>query len=101
MFDPKFPGMRIERSNYKNIYIYYIDRETYDYIFLYNKSNKFYRLMIRNDKDTKSFTLVNEFLDNKVKDYFLYDEFLYIPREEYELDQLDNDIIETLKRIDA
>ena len=98
---PRAKGLIVERANYKNIYIYYIDRGEYDFIFLYNKSNKFYRFMIRNDKDTKNFTLVNEFLDNKVRDYFLFDEFDYINRDEYEFQQYDIDIMECLKRLDT
>ena len=37
IYDPKLKDIVIERLNYKNIYIYYIDRDTYDFIFLYNK----------------------------------------------------------------
>ena len=101
ILDPRFIGLIVERANYRNIYIYYIDRQTYDIIFLYNKSNKFFRLMIRKDKSTKSFTLVNEFFDNKVKDYFLFDEFLYESHDEYEIDLKDLQVIEILKRLDA
>lgn len=101
IIDPRIKGLTIERANYKNIYIYYIDREHYDFIFLYNKSNKFYRLMIRNNKDTKSFLLVNDFFDTKVQDYFLFDEFLYQSREEFELNTKDAEIIECLKRLDT
>ena len=101
ILDPRLRGLTIERANYKNIYIYYIDRKDYDFIFLYNKSNKFFRLMIRKDKTTKSFTLVNEFFDNKVKDYFQFSEFLYESIEEYTLDPKDIQIVEILKRVDA
>lgn len=98
---PRFDGLTIQRANYKNIYIYYLDRGDYDYIFLYNKSNKFHRFMIRNDKNTKDFTLVNEFLDNKVREYFLFDEFNFILKDEYEFQQGDLEIIEYLKRLDT
>lgn len=101
VLDPRFRGTTVERANYKNIYIYYIDRDTYDFIFLYNKSNKFFRFMIRKDKSTKSFTLVNEFFDNKVKDYFLFDEFLYEAIDEYTIEPKDTQVIEILKRLDA
>jgi len=100
LYDKRIPNIRIERANYKNIYIYYIDKEEYDYIFLYNKSNKFYRLMIRNDKNTKDFLLVNEFHDTKVQDYFLFDSFIYINKEEYTLNSDDYHILEILRKID-
>ena len=37
IYDPKLKDIIIERFNYKNIYIYYVDCESYDFIFLYNK----------------------------------------------------------------
>ena len=46
IIDPRIPEIYIERTNLKNIYIYYVDRKLYDFIFLFNKSNKFYRLII-------------------------------------------------------
>jgi len=100
LYDPKMINIKIERLNFKNIYIYYVDRNTYDYVFLYNKSNKFYRFMIRNDKTNTIFTLVNEFFDIKVRDYFLFSEFKFIQKENYNFLQEDMDIIDILKKID-
>jgi hypothetical protein len=100
LYDPKLPGIKIERLNYKNIYIYYIDRDSYDYIYLYNKSNKFYRFMIRKDKNDTIFTLVNDFYDTKVKDYFLFNDFEFIHKDNYNFLQNDSDIIDILKKID-
>lgn len=100
LHDIRLPGIDIERASYKNIYIYYINRVDYDFIFLYNKSNKFYRLMMRKDRSSKIFTLINDFYDNKVKDYFLFSEFLYLPRESAEIDKSDIELIEILKKID-
>jgi hypothetical protein len=99
--DPKIKNILIERINYKNIYIYYIDRYTYDFIFLYNKSNKFYRFMIRDDKSSKVFTLVNDFYDTKVRDYFVFSDFLYIHKDQYVNLKGDSEIIDILKRIDT
>jgi hypothetical protein len=100
LYDPKIINIKIERLNFKYIYIYYIDRNTYDYLFLYNKSNKFYRLMIRTDKTTTIFTLVNDFFDTKVKDYFLFSDFEFIQKDNYSLSKEDIDIIDILKKID-
>jgi hypothetical protein len=100
IYDPKLKDIIIERFNYKNIYIYYVDCESYDFIFLYNKSNKFHRFMIRQDKTTSSFTLINDFFDTKVRDYFIFTNFYFIPIVQYSHMDGDNDIIDVLKKID-
>ena len=56
--------------------------------------------MMRKDRSSKIFTLINDFYDNKVKDYFLFSEFLYLPRESAEIDKSDIELIEILKKID-
>jgi hypothetical protein len=101
IFDPKLQDIKIERLNYKNIYIYYIDQDSYDYVYLYNKSNKFYRFMIRTDKTTTIFTLINDFFDTKVKDYFLFSEFEYIHKDNYDFFPIDIEILDILKKIDS
>lgn len=101
IYDPKLKNIVIERLNHKNIYIYYIDRDTYDFIFLYNKSNKFYRFMIRDDKTSTVFTLINDFYDTKVREYFLFSDFLYIHKDQYNYLKGDSEIVDVLKRIDA
>ena len=100
IYDPKLKDIVIERFNHKNIYIYYINRNSYDFIFLYNKSNKFYRFMIRHDKSNASFTLINEFYDTKVRDYFLFSDFPFILKEQYTYLEGDNDILDVLKKLD-
>jgi hypothetical protein len=100
IYDPKLKDIVIERFNYKNIYIYYIDCKSYDFLFLYNKSNKFYRFMIRQDKTGSSFTLINEFFDTKVRDYFIFADFYFISKDQYtHLDEY-NDILDTLRKLD-
>ena len=101
VYDIKIPKVRIERANYKNIYIYYIRRATYDFIFLYNKSNKFYRFMIRHDPTTTRFTLVNDFYDIKVRDYFIFEEFKFIHKDHYVMDAADMEVVDVIKRLDA
>ena len=100
LYDQKCMNTKIERLNFKNIYIYYIDKNSYDYIFLYNKSNKFYRFMIRKDKTNTIFTLINDFFDTKVKDYFLFNDFQFIHKDNYTFSEEDNDMIDILKKID-
>ena len=100
IIDPRIPEIIIERINLKNIYIYYVDRKLYDFIFLFNKSNKFYRLMIRNCKNSSKFLLVNDFFDLKVREYFNFDDFEYIFRDDYIIPQYDMEIIDILKKID-
>jgi hypothetical protein len=100
LYDQKCMNTKIERLNFKNIYIYYIDKNSYDYIFLYNKSNKFYRFMIRKDKTNTIFTLINDFFDTKVKDYFLFHDFQFIHKDNYTFSEEDNDMIDILKKID-
>ena len=100
IIDPRIPEINIERINLKNIYIYYFDRKLYDFIFLFNKSNKFYRLMIRKNKNTSNFLLVNDFFDLKVREYFNFEEFEYIFRDDYIIPQFDMEIIDILKKID-
>jgi len=101
VYDVKIPKVRIERANYRNIYIYYIRRSTYDFIFLYNKSNKFYRFMIRNDTTTSRFTLINDFYDTKVRDYFIFEEFKFIHKDHYVMNTEDMDVVDVVKRLDA
>ena len=100
IIDPRIRDIVIERINLKNIYIYYVDKKLYDFIFLFNKSNKFYRLLIRNHKNTSNFLLVNDFFDLKVREYFNFDEFEYIFRDDYIIPQYDIEIIDILKKID-
>jgi len=101
VYDIKIPTVRIERASYKNIYIYYIRRATYDFIFLYNKSNKFYRFMIRNDLASTRFTLVNDFYDMKVRDYFHFEEFKFIHKDQYVMSTEDMEVVDVVKRLDA
>ena len=100
IYDPKLKDIVIERFNFKNIYIYYIDCKSYDFFFLYNKSNKFYRFMIRRDKTTTSFTLINDFFDTKVREYFIFGDFYFISKDQYTHLEGDNDILDVLKRLD-
>lgn len=98
---PKLRFIHIERINYKNIYIYYISRgENVNYIFMYNKSNKFYRLMVRKIHTTSHFIQICDTFDPKVREYFNFDQFEFIPRDNYEIPAIDNRIIEILKQTD-
>jgi hypothetical protein len=98
---PKLRFIHIERINYKNIYIYYISRgENVNYIFMYNKSNKFYRLMVRKTNTTSHFIQICDTFDPKVREYFNFDQLEFIPRDSFELPAIDNRIIEILKQTD-
>ena len=96
-----YKGNLIERFNNKNIYIYLIktSQNRDDLVYLYNKSNKYYRLIIKN-KDEPVFTLVNEYYDVKVKDFFLFSDLLFQNRDEYPLSNFESEIIEIIKKID-
>ena len=100
IYDPKRTDIVIERFNYKNIYIYYIDCKLYDFFFLYKKSNKFYRFMIRRDKTISTFTLINDFFDTKVRDYFIFTDFYFVSKDQYTHSESDNDILDVLKKLD-
>ena len=63
----------IERLNQKNIYIYFFEKHDYDTIIFYNKSNKIYRIMVRFDKQSDNFFLINDFLDLKMREYFIFE----------------------------
>ena len=98
---PKLRFIHIERINYKNIYIYYISRgEHVNYIFMYNKSNKFYRLMVRKIHTTNHYIQIGDTIDSKVREYFNFDQFEFIQRDVYELPTIDYRIIEILKQTD-
>jgi hypothetical protein len=57
--------------------------------------------MIRKDKTNTIFTLVNDFFDTKVKDYFLFNDFQFIHKDNYTFSEEDNDMIDILKKIDT
>jgi hypothetical protein len=98
---PKLRFIHIERINYKNIYIYYISRgENVNYIFMYNKSNKFYRLMVRKIHTTNHYIQIGDSFDQKVSEYFNFDQFEFIPRDTYDLPIIDSRIIDILKQTD-
>ena len=98
---PKLRFIHIERINCKNIYIYYISRgEHINYIFLYNKSNKFYRLMMRKLHTEKHYILLGDFFDTKLREYFNFVEFEFMSSESYELPTIDTRIIDILKQTD-
>lgn len=92
----------IERLNYKNIYIYYLDKQDYDTIIFYNKSNKIYRIMVRFDKLTKNFYLINDFLDLKMKEYFNFENYyLYNKNIHNQIHNSDLNYFDFIKKIDA
>jgi len=97
-----YKGIEIERFNNRNIYIYFIklSNKKEDIIFVYNKSNKYYRLIIKDKKDEQNLTLVNEFFDCKVKDYFVISDLSFINKDDYPLSDTENDIIEIIKKMD-
>jgi hypothetical protein len=98
---PKLRFIHIERINYKNIYIYYISRgDNMNYIFMYNKSNKFYRLMIRKLNSTSHYIHIGDSFDPKIREYFNFDQLEFIHRDTYELPTIDFRIIEILKQTD-
>jgi hypothetical protein len=97
-----YKGIEIERFNNRNIYIYFIKlmNKNDDIIFIYNKSNKYYRLIIKDKKDDQNLTLVNDFFDSKVKDYFSVSELAFINRDDYPISDNENEIIEIIKKMD-
>lgn len=98
---PKLRFIHIERINCKNIYIYYISRgDNMNYIFMYNKSNKFYRLMIRKLNSTTHYIQIGDSFDPKIREYFNFDQLEFIHRDTYELPTIDCRIIEILKQTD-
>jgi hypothetical protein len=98
-----YKGIQIERFNNRNIYIYFIKllNKKDDIVFVYNKSNKYYRLIIKDKKDDQNLTLVNEFFDSKVKDYFSISDLAFINRDDYPMSDTENEIIEILKKMDS
>ena len=56
--------------------------------------------MIRQDKTVPSFTLINDFFDTKVRDYFIFTDFYFISKEQYNHLERDNDILDILKKLD-
>ncbi len=98
---PKLRFIHIERINCKNIYIYYISRgDNMNYIFMYNKSNKFYRLMVRKMNNVNHYIQIGETVDTKIREYFNFDQLEFIHRDTYELPTIDCRIIEILKQTD-
>lgn len=98
---PKLRFIHIERINCKNIYIYYISRgDNMNYIFMYNKSNKFYRLMVRKLNSTSHYIQIGDSFDPKIREYFNFDQLEFIHRDTYELPTIDCRIIEILKQTD-
>ena len=92
----------IERLNYKNIYIYYLDKQDYDCIIFYNKSNKLYRIIVRFEKQTKNFYLLNDFLDLKMKEYFNFENYyLYNKLIHNQISNPDLNYFDFIKKIDA
>jgi hypothetical protein len=98
-----YKGIQIERFNNRNIYIYFIKslNKKDDIVFVYNKSNKYYRLIIKDKKDDQNLTLVNEFFDSKVKDYFSISDLAFINRDDYVMSDTENEIIEIIKKMDS
>lgn len=98
-----YKGIEIERFNNRNIYIYFIKllNKKDDIVFVYNKSNKYYRLIIKDKKDDQNFTLVNDFFDSKVKDYFSISDLAFINRDDYAMSDTENEIIEIIKKMDS
>lgn len=98
---PKLRFIQIERINCKNIYIYYISRgDNINYIFMYNKSNKFYRLMVRKMNSASYYIQIGDSFDPKIREYFNFDQLEFIHRDAYELPTIDYRIIEILKQTD-
>ncbi len=97
-----YKGIEIERFNNRNIYIYFIKllNKTDDLIFVYNKSNKYYRLILKDKKDDQNLTLVNDFFDSKVKEYFSIAELAFLNRDDYPMSDNENEIIEIIKKMD-
>jgi len=92
----------IERLNQKNIYIYYFEKQDYDTIIFYNKSNKIYRVMVRFDKQSSNFYLINDFLDLKMRDYFLFENLvLYNNLNHTDISINDFNYFDFIKKIDA
>lgn len=92
----------IERLNYKNIYIYYLNKQDYDTIIFYNKSNKIYRIMVRFEKQSKNFYLLNDFLDLKMKEYFNFENYyLYNKSIHNQISNIDLNYFDFIKKIDA
>ncbi len=98
-----YKGIEIERFNNRNIYIYFIKllNKKDDIVFVYNKSNKYYRLIIKDKKDDQNLTLVNDFFDSKVKDYFSISDLAFINRDDYAISDTENEIIEIIKKMDS
>ena len=92
----------IERLNQKNIYIYFFEKPEYDTIIFYNKSNKIYRIMLRFDKTTNEFYMINEFVDLKMKEYFNFENIiLYNKLIHTEISCYDLNYFDFIKKIDA
>jgi hypothetical protein len=92
----------IERINFKNIYIYYLNKQNYDAIIFYNKSNKVYRVLVRFDKGTSDFFMLNDFLDLKMRDYFQLDNMELLDKNDYyKISNSDIMYFEFIKKIDA
>ena len=92
----------IERLNQKNIYIYFFEKQDYDTIIFYNKSNKIYRIMIRFDKQSNDFYLINDFLDLKMREYFLFENLvLYNKLTHIDISNNDFNYFDFVKKIDA
>ena len=92
----------IERLNQKNIYIYFFEKTEYDTIIFYNKSNKIYRIMLRFNRETKDFYMINEFLDLKMKEYFNFENiFLYNKLIHNDISVYDLNYFDFIKKIDA
>jgi hypothetical protein len=92
----------IERLNQKNIYIYFFEKHDYDTIIFYNKSNKIYRIMVRFDKQSDNFFLINDFLDLKMREYFIFENLvLYNKLIHTDISNNDFNYFDFIKKIDA
>ena len=92
----------IERLNLKNIYIYFFEKSDYETIIFYNKSNKVYRIIVRFDKLSTDFYMINEFLDLKMKEYFNIDNIIvYNKLAHIEISAYDFNYFDFIKKIDA
>lgn len=92
----------IERLNLKNIYIYFFEKSDYETIIFYNKSNKVYRIIVRFDKSSTDFYMINEFLDLKMKEYFNIDNIIvYNKLAHIEISAYDFNYFDFIKKIDA
>ena len=92
----------IERLNLKNIYIYFFEKSEYETIIFYNKSNKVYRIIVRFDKSSDDFYMINDFLDLKMKEYFNIDNIIvYNKLSHIEISAYDLNYFDFIKKIDA